>query len=161
MNLAKIAIEKKAVSYFITFLLVVGGLASFFSLGQLEDPEFSIKTAVIATKYPGASAAEVELEVTDRIEIALQQLKTIDYLKSFSAPGFSQIWVNIKPEYWSDRLPQVWDGCGARSARSKPRCRLDANGRWSMMISVMCTDCCWPLRVTVSLMLKWKPRPRI
>ena len=109
MNLAKIAIEKKAVSYFITFLLVVGGIASFFSLGQLEDPEFSIKTAVIATKYPGASAAEVELEVTDRIEIALQQLKTIDYLKSFSAPGFSQIWVNIKPEYWSDRLPQVWD----------------------------------------------------
>lgn len=109
MNLAKTAIEKKAVSYFITLLLVVGGIASFFSLGQLEDPEFSIKTAVIATKYPGASAAEVELEVTDRIEIALQQLKSIDYLKSFSAPGFSQIWVNIKPEYWSDRLPQVWD----------------------------------------------------
>ncbi len=109
MNLAKIAIEKKTVSYFVTFLLVVGGIASFFSLGQLEDPEFSIKTAVIVTKYPGASAAEVELEVTDRIEIALQQMKTIDYLKSFSAPGFSQIWVNIKPQYWSDKLPQVWD----------------------------------------------------
>jgi len=109
VNLAKIAIEKKTVSYFVTFLLVVGGIASFFSLGQLEDPEFSIKTAVIVTKYPGASAAEVELEVTDRIEIALQQMKTIDYLKSFSAPGFSQIWVNIKPQYWSDKLPQVWD----------------------------------------------------
>ncbi len=109
MNLAKIAIEKKAVSYFITFLLVVGGLASFFSLGQLEDPDYSVKTAVIITQYPGASAAEVELEVTDRIEIALQQLKTIDYLKSFSAPGYSQIWVNIKTEYWSDKLPQIWD----------------------------------------------------
>ncbi len=109
MNLAKIAIEKKAVSYFITLLLVVGGLASFFSLGQLEDPAFSVKTAVIVTQYPGASAAEVELEVTDRIEIALQQLKTIDYLKSFSAPGYSQIWVNIKAQYWSDKLPQIWD----------------------------------------------------
>ncbi|MGD9018629.1 MAG: efflux RND transporter permease subunit [Desulfuromonadales bacterium] len=109
MNLAKIAIEKKAVSYFITFLLVAGGLASFFSLGQLEDPDYSVKTAVIITQYPGASAAEVELEVTDRIEIALQQLKTIDYLKSFSAPGYSQIWVNIKTEYWSDKLPQIWD----------------------------------------------------
>ena len=51
----------------------------------------------------------MELEVTDRIEIALQQLKTIDYIKSFSSPGFSQIWVNIKPQYWSDQLPQVWD----------------------------------------------------
>ena len=109
MNLAKIAIEKKAVSYFITFLLVVGGLASFFSLGQLEDPDFSVKTAVIVTQYPGASAAEVELEVTDRIEIALQQLKTVDYLRSFSAPGYSQIWVNIKTQYWSDKLPQIWD----------------------------------------------------
>ena len=109
MNLAKIAIEKKALSYFITFLLVAGGLASFFSLGQLEDPAFSVKTAVIVTQYPGASAAEVELEVTDRIEIALQQLKTIDYLKSFSAPGYSQIWVNIKTQYWSDQLPQIWD----------------------------------------------------
>ena len=53
MNLAKIAIEKKAVSYFITLLLVVGGIASFFSLGQLEDPDFSVKTAVIVTQYPG------------------------------------------------------------------------------------------------------------
>ncbi len=109
MNLAKIAIEKKAVTYFITFLLVLAGIASFFSLGQLEDPAFSIKTAVIVTQYPGASAAEVELEVTDRIEVALQQLKPLDYLRSFSAPGFSQIWVNIKPQYWSDQLPQVWD----------------------------------------------------
>lgn len=109
MNLAKLAIEKKAVSYFLTFLLVVGGIASFFTLGQLEDPAFSVKTAVIVTTYPGATAEEVELEVTDRIEIALQQLKQLDYLKSFSAPGYSQIWVNIKPEYWADRLPQVFD----------------------------------------------------
>ena len=86
MNLAKVAIEKKAVTYFVTFLLIAGGLAAFMSLGQLEDPEYSVKTAVIMTKYPGASAEEVELEVTDRIEIALQQLPTIDYLKSFSAP---------------------------------------------------------------------------
>jgi multidrug efflux pump subunit AcrB len=109
VNLAKIAIEKKTVTYFTTILLVVAGISSFFTLGQLEDPEFSIKTAVIVTQYPGASAAEVELEVTDRIEIALQQLKSLDYLRSFSAPGYSQIWVNIKPQYWSDQLPQVWD----------------------------------------------------
>ncbi len=109
MNLAKIAIEKKNVTYFVTVLLVVAGLASFFSLGQLEDPAFSIKTAVVVTTYPGATAEEVELEVTDRIETALQQLKQLDYVKSFSAPGYSQIWVNIKSDYWADRLPQVWD----------------------------------------------------
>jgi len=109
VNLAKIAIEKKALMYFVTFLLVVGGIASFLQLGQLEDPAFSIKTAVIVTTYPGATAEEVEQEVTDKIELALQQLKQLDYLKSFSAPGYSQIWVNIKTQYWADRLPQVWD----------------------------------------------------
>ena len=70
MNLTAIAVEKRTVTYFAAFLLVVGGIASFFTLGQLEDPAFTVKTAVIITPYPGGSSEEVELEVTDRIEIA-------------------------------------------------------------------------------------------
>ena len=66
MNLTKLAIENKAVSYFAVLLLFVTGTASFFTLGQLEDPAFTIKTAVVTTLYPGASPEEVELEVTDR-----------------------------------------------------------------------------------------------
>ncbi len=109
MTLAAIAIEKKVVTYFATFLIILGGIAAFFSLGQLEDPEFSIKTAVVTTTYPGASPEEVELEVTDRIELALQELPELDYLESYSRAGFSLIKVNIKSEYWSDQLPQIWD----------------------------------------------------
>ena len=109
MSLAAYAVEKRALTYFTVFLLVAAGIASFFALGQLEDPEFTVKTAVVTTSYPGASPEEVELEVTDRIEIALQELKQLDYLESFSQAGFSLIKVNIKSEYWADRLPQVWD----------------------------------------------------
>jgi multidrug efflux pump subunit AcrB len=109
MNLTQIAIENRAVTYFATFLLVVAGTGSFFALGQLEDPEFTVKTAVVTTFYPGASPEEVELEVTDRIELAIQQLHQIDYLKSLSRAGMSIIEVNIKSEFWADRLPQVWD----------------------------------------------------
>ena len=109
MNLTAIAIEKRAVTYFSVFLLFVGGLASFFALGQLEDPAYTVKNAAITTTYPGASPEEVELEVTDRIEVALQELHEIDYIESFSRAGFSLIKVTIKPEFWSDRLPQVWD----------------------------------------------------
>ena len=109
MNLTAIAIEKRAVTYFSVFLLFVGGLASFFALGQLEDPAYTVKNAAITTTYPGASPEEVELEVTDRIEVALQELHEIDYIESFSGAGFSLIKVTIKPEFWSDRLPQVWD----------------------------------------------------
>lgn len=109
MSLAAIAIDKKAVTYFAAFLLLLGGISSFFNLGQLEDPEFTIKTAVVATSYPGASPREVELEVTDRLELAIQNMKQIDFIKSFSRAGYSQIWVNLKPSFRSPQVPQVWD----------------------------------------------------
>jgi multidrug efflux pump subunit AcrB len=114
MNLTALAIEKRAVTYFALFLLLTAGTASFFALGQLEDPEFSVKTAVITTSYPGASPAEVELEVTDRIEIAVQELPSVDEIYSISRAGLSIVRVDIKSEYWSDRLPQVWDQMRAK-----------------------------------------------
>lgn len=72
MNLAAISIEKRAITYFAIALILVGGTFSYFQLGQLEDPEFSVKTAAITTSYPGASAEQVELEITVRIETKLQ-----------------------------------------------------------------------------------------
>ena len=109
MSLAEVAIKNRAVTYFAAFLLLTAGTASYFTLGQLEDPEFTVKNAIITTFYPGASPAEVELEVTDRIELALQELPQLNSLESFSRAGMSVINVEIKSEYWSDRLPQVWD----------------------------------------------------
>ena len=87
MSLAQTSIEKKVVTGFTTAVLLVGGMLAFTQLGQLEDPEFTVKTASIVTTYPGASAAEVELEVTDRIELALQELPQLDYLESISRSG--------------------------------------------------------------------------
>jgi multidrug efflux pump subunit AcrB len=110
MNLPKLAIEKQPVAYFAIALVVVAGIFSYFQLGQLEDPEFSVKTASIITTYPGASAEQVELEVTDRIETKLQEMPELKNVYSNSRPGLSIIKVDIKNEYWSDRLPQVWDG---------------------------------------------------
>ncbi len=109
MNLAAAAIEKKTVSYFAFVLIFIAGIAAFFSLGQLEDPDFTVKTAAVTTYYPGASAAEVELEVTDRIELAIQQLKQVDYIESWSRSGISVIKVNIIPAYTADEIPQIWD----------------------------------------------------
>jgi multidrug efflux pump subunit AcrB len=114
MNLTALAIEKRAVTYFALFILLTAGTASFFQLGQLEDPEFTVKTAVVTTLYPGASPAEVELEVTDRIEIAVQELPNIKDIYSVSRAGMSIVQIDIKEEYWADRLPQVWDELRAK-----------------------------------------------
>ena len=109
MSLPKLATEKRVVTYAALLLVMVAGIASFFSLGQLEDPQFTIKTAVVTTRYPGASPAEVELEVTDVIERAVQEMPELDYVRSLNRAGVSTVIVEIKPSYWSDALPQVWD----------------------------------------------------
>jgi len=109
VSIAEAAVQKKTVTGFTTAILLVAGALSYFQLGQLEDPEFTVKSATVMTTYPGASAVEVELEVTDRIEIALQELPQLDCVKSLSRPGMSIVQLEIKPTYKSDQLPQIWD----------------------------------------------------
>jgi len=110
MNFAETAIEKKTITLVLTLVLVVGGLVSYNGLGRLEDPEFTIKDALIITQYPGASAAEVEEEVTDRIELAVQQLGQLKEIRdSVSMRGLSIVKPRIKDKYDKDSLPQVWD----------------------------------------------------
>ncbi len=109
MNPAAIAINNKTVTWFAVIIILLGGIGSYFQLPQLEDPAFTVKTAVVMTNYPGATAEEVELEVTDRIEQGLQEMKEIRYVESMSRPGFSLIRVEMLPEYWSDKLPQIFD----------------------------------------------------
>lgn len=108
-NLAELAIQKKQATYFVAFILIVAGCFSFLNLGRLEDPEFTVKTAIVTTQYPGASAEQVELEVTDRIEKKIQEMAEVKDISSISRPGLSIIQIDIKSHYWSDRLPQVWD----------------------------------------------------
>ncbi len=96
MKITGYAISKKTVSYFLTLILIGGGLWSFQKLGKLEFPSFTVKTAVIGTQYPGASAAQVEQEVTDRIEKAVQQMSQIKEVRSISQTGLSIVYVDIK-----------------------------------------------------------------
>ncbi|UCD50300.1 MAG: efflux RND transporter permease subunit, partial [Phycisphaerales bacterium] len=109
MSLPEFAVKRKVLTNFLASLLVIGGIFSYFTLGRLEDPDFTVKRAVILTAYPGASPTEVELEVTDRIERAIQEMPQLKELYSLSKAGLSIVRVDMKEEYWADRLPQVWD----------------------------------------------------
>jgi multidrug efflux pump subunit AcrB len=109
VNIAELSIRKSTITWVMTVLLIVIGANAFFQLSWLEDPEFTIKDAIITTPYPGASAAEVEEEVTNVIEKAIQQLGQLKYVESRSSRGVSVIKAKIKDEYDKYRLPQVWD----------------------------------------------------
>ena len=109
MNIAEYSISHRVISWMFVVILLVGGIFSFFGLGQLEFPEFTIKQAMIVTHYPGASPEQVEEEVTLPLEESIQQLEYVKDLDSISGNGRSQIMVQMKKQYDSSQLPQIWD----------------------------------------------------
>jgi Cation/multidrug efflux pump len=109
MNIAEASIRRKTVTLVFAVLMVVLGIWSYMHLPRLEDPEFTIKDALIITPYPGASAQEVEKEVSDVIERAVQQLEQLDRVVSRSERGRSTVTVTIRDQYDRHTLPQVWD----------------------------------------------------
>ena len=120
MGLASTSVTKRKFTWFATCLVLVAGLMSFSELGQLEDPEFAVKTAVVMTPYAGASATEVELEVTDRIELALQEMPQIKNVSSCSRAGLSIVKVDILPQYTAKDLDQVWDVLRKKVSDAEP-----------------------------------------
>lgn len=109
MNLAEWSIRNSTITWVVTLILAAAGMVAFDNLARLEDPEFTIKEAVIFTPYPGASAEEVEREVSDLIERATQELGQLFYVESHSYRDKSIVKVRIKDQYDKARLPQVWD----------------------------------------------------
>ena len=109
MNIAEYSIRKKTITLVFVVLLILGGVSSYEKLGRLEDPTFTIKDALVITQYPGATPDEVALEVTDKLETAIQQMAQLKRVESMSRYGLSIITVKIKDHYTSAELPQVWD----------------------------------------------------
>ena len=109
MNIAEWSLRKSLITWVMTVLFLVVGWSSYQQLSRLEDPEFTIKDAVITTPYPGASAAEVEEEVTNVIEKAAQQMGQLKRVESRSSRGLSWVKVTMQDKYDKNSLPQVWD----------------------------------------------------
>jgi multidrug efflux pump subunit AcrB len=109
MNLGVTSIKKARITWFGIFLIFVGGVLSYINLGRLEDPEFTIKEALIITDYPGASAEEVAQEVTNPIELAVQRLGQLKRVESISTRGRSIVSAIIEDRFHADVIPQVWD----------------------------------------------------
>ncbi|SNY92576.1 Multidrug efflux pump subunit AcrB [Cohaesibacter sp. ES.047] len=109
MSISRASIDNPILTWMLILGCLLGGLWGFMTMGRLEDPAFSIKTAVVITQYPGASAKDVAEEVSEPLESAIQQMSEIDYISSSNAPGLSRITVNIRMEFGPDQLPQIWD----------------------------------------------------
>jgi multidrug efflux pump subunit AcrB len=109
MNPGVFSVKNSRIVFVASLLLILGGFVAYHSMGRLEDPEFTIKEALIITPYPGASAEEVAQEVSNPIERAVQRLGQLDRVESESARGMSIVTARVKDQYHADAIPQVWD----------------------------------------------------
>lgn len=109
MNIPKYSLDNPKVIYFFLAVLMIGGVMAFESLGKKEDSPFVIKSAVLITRYPGATPQEVEQLITEPIEREIQSMRRVYKIKSESYYGMSKINIELSPATPPDEMPQMWD----------------------------------------------------
>ena len=109
MDLGKWSFQNRQLVMFLVAVLLVGGLYASYDMSKLEDPEVKVKLAMVATTYPGASAHQVELEVTDVLEKSIRQMGDIDNIESYSFNDLSLIQVELLSTKSNTEVEQCWD----------------------------------------------------
>ncbi|WP_178055120.1 efflux RND transporter permease subunit [Methylophilus methylotrophus] len=107
-NLSTWALKNQALVLYFIILTLLAGVFAYTHLGQSEDPPFTFKVMLIRSSWPGASAQEVEQQVTDKIEKKLQEIPSIDYTSSYSRPGESVVFIVIRDNTFSEKIPELW-----------------------------------------------------
>ncbi|SHI60386.1 efflux RND transporter permease subunit [Bacteroides stercorirosoris] len=109
MKLIKYFLQRRSVTILLLLLVLAGGIFAYIKMGKLEDAPFTIKQALVLTPYPGASPSEVQSQVTDVLEEAIQSMGELYYLKTENRAGISKITVYVKKEIRADQMQQLWD----------------------------------------------------
>ncbi|MCI3947628.1 AcrB/AcrD/AcrF family protein [Pseudomonas syringae] len=107
-NLSEWAIKHQSFVWYLMFVALLMGVFSYMKLGREEDPSFTIKTMIIQTRWPGATVDETLEQVTDRIEKKLEELDSLDYVKSYTRPGESTVFVYLRDTTNAKAIPGIW-----------------------------------------------------
>ena len=107
-NLEEWALRHRVLVIYAMAVLVLLGALSYVRIGRSEDPAFTIKTMVVQAAWPGASLEETMQQVTDRLERTIQQVPNLDFIRSFTRPGVSTIFVNLREDTPAIRVPDLW-----------------------------------------------------
>lgn len=107
-NLSDWALKHQSFVWYLMFVGLLMGVFSYMNLGREEDPSFTIKTMVIQTRWPGATVDETLEQVTDRIEKKLEELDSLDYVKSYTRPGESTVFVYLRDTTSAGAIPEIW-----------------------------------------------------
>ena len=107
-NLSEWALKHRSFTIFLMIVVTLAGLASYHRLGRNEDPAFTFRTMVVQAAWPGATLDDTLLQVTERLERKLQETRGLDFLRSYTTPGVTTIFVNLKGSTSAAEVPDVW-----------------------------------------------------
>ena len=107
-NLTEVSLKNRAIVWYFIIVAFVGGIFSYFQLGQMEDPKFVIREMVVAAHWPGATAYEMQEQVTDKIEKKLQDIPNLDNLRSETRPGEVEIYIELNENPLTEEIRPTW-----------------------------------------------------
>ena len=107
-NLSAWALRNRGLVLYAMIVLAVVGAWSYLQLGQSEDPPFTFRAMVVRTAWPGATAADVSRQVTERIEKAVMSTGRYEFVRSYSRPGESQVILMARDSLPPEAVDRLW-----------------------------------------------------
>lgn len=107
-NLTELALKNRSLVWYFITMIFLGGIFFYQKLGRMEDPEFTIRQMVVSCVWAGATAEEMQLQVTDKLEKTLQDIPGLDFVKSYSKPGVCVIFVNLRDDFPTEKIRSTW-----------------------------------------------------
>ncbi|TAJ40190.1 MAG: efflux RND transporter permease subunit [Reyranella sp.] len=127
-NLSEWALSHRSFVWFGMLMVVLAGIYSYQRLGREEDPSFAIKTMIVQARWPGATVEEMTNQVTDRIERKLQEVEQLDYTKSYTKPGETTVFVNLKDDTPARDIKLIWTRVRDKMGDIRPDLPTNAQG---------------------------------
>lgn len=107
-NLSAWTLSRQSLIVFLMIAVLIAGAVSYMRLSRNEDPPFTIKTMVISAQWPGASTTDTVNLVTERLERKLSETPHLDFTQSYTRPGQSVIFVNLRDDTPPAKVADIW-----------------------------------------------------
>ena len=108
INLTEVSLKHRTLVWYFIIIAAIGGIFSYMQLGRMEDPQFTIRQMVISAAWPGATAEEMQNQVTDKMEKKFQDIPGLDNIKSETRAGQTVIYVTLKDDVAKDQIRPTW-----------------------------------------------------
>lgn len=107
-NLTEVSLKNQSLVWYFIVMSVIGGIFAYINLGRMENPAFTIKDMIVSAAWPGATAEQMALQVTDKLEKKLQDIQGLDFLESETQPGITMIYVELREDFPVEKVQQAW-----------------------------------------------------